>query len=175
MVNRISQKQGFTLVEVLVSTIVMTMMMVSVIAYVQYGGEIWRKGHNKISSENYKRMAFELIRQDLMRATSVVEPAVSTTGMTTDIHLGYTLLVGGVTRTCKIFIATASERVLNRFSDNGSLDMRIARNVANFSVNRISTWTLEILLEIQSDVPDEDGNYEIISQDKVTMMAPGAG
>lgn len=172
MVIKTHYNHGFTLVEVLISTIVMTMMMVSVIAYIQYGSQVWQLGHTKISAENYKRMAFELIKRDLMRAESIQSPAVSSTGTTTSNSLIYRINAKSHT----ISIATPTEMILYRACPTDTaFNMRIARNIATFTVNRISTWTLEVLLEIQSDTPDDTGNFEILSQDKVTMMAPGAG
>lgn len=166
---------GFSLVEVLVATIVMTMMMVSVIAYIQYGGEIWQKGHNKIAAENYKRMALEMLRQDLARAIEIEAPPASSTATLSEHAIGYKTLVGGVVKEFKVGIATASEHILFKQSSDPALSMRIARNVANFLVTRISTWTIQIQLQIQSDTPNEDGTYDTISSDTVIMMAPGAG
>ena len=74
--NTHNLKKGFSLAEVLIATIVRSMIMGSVLAFVQYSGEIWRRGNDKISAQNYNRMAFELIKQDLLEATSVSTPTV---------------------------------------------------------------------------------------------------
>ena len=68
-------KKGFTLVEVLIATIVMSMMMGSVLSFVQYSGQIWHKGNEKIQAQNYNRMAFDLIKQELLSADSVTIPS----------------------------------------------------------------------------------------------------
>lgn len=159
-----NKKRAFSLVEILVSTIVMTMMMVAVIAYIQYGAKIWERGHNSISIENYKRMSIELIKKELMRTNEIKRPEIALPS--TD--LAYTL--PGDTSKYRI---TASRTTLIR-TKNNLLDMHIARNVASFSATRISTWSVEINLQFATE-PDEDGNAEIISSDRVVFMAPGAG
>lgn len=168
-------KTGFSLVEVLLATIIMSMLMVTTFAFVQYGGDIWQKGHTKISAENYKRMAFELIKADMMRVYSIHQPLASSTSVITDTAIGYRFMDGG-TKDCVISIATPAERILyRRCTNDPNFNMRIARNVASFTASRISTWTIQIRLQIQSDTPDEDGSFPLLSDDTVTFMAPGAG
>lgn len=160
-----NKKRAFSLVEILVSTIVMTMMMVAVIAYIQYGAKIWERGHSSISIENYKRMSIELLKKELMLANQIQCP---TNGVISD-SLIYTLPFDGA----NIYAVTASRTTLIR-TKNNILDMHIARNVASFSTRRLSTWSVEINLQFETP-PDDDGNTEIISSDKVVFMAPGAG
>lgn len=169
-------KSGFSLVEVLLATLIMSMLMVTTFAFVQYGGDIWQKGHTKISAENYKRMVFELIKTDMMRAYNINIPAASSTSVISDNKLHYRFNEAGAAKDCIISIATAAERILFRNCTNDTLfNMRIARNVASFTVSRISTWSVQIRLQIQTDTPDDDGTFPILSDDTVTFMAPGAG
>lgn len=184
-------KRAFTLVEVLTATIVMTMMMVSVISYIQYGSMVWQKGHAKVAAKNYSRMAFEMIKQDLLRATFVSDPAASSTVTVTN-GIGYKLQ--NVTEALKIGLL--SNNVLQRKIDSSDPDKmkiwdnRIARNVNQFQVVRISTWTFTINLQIRSDLEASedvsgplgtpDGNIDffdrdIVSSESMTLTAPGAG
>jgi len=170
-----TDRKGFSLVEVLLATIIMSMLMVTTFAFVKYGGDIWQKGHGKISAENYKRMVFEIIKTDMLRAYGIHQPMASTTAIITDTAIAYRFMDGG-TKDCIISIATPSERVLyRRCTNDDNFNMRIARNVASFTVSRISTWNIQIRLQIHSETPDEDGTFPIISDDTVTFMAPGAG
>ena len=161
-------KKGFSLTEVLVATIVMSMIMGSVLAFVQYAGNIWHKGNEKISSQNYTRMAFELLKQDLLEATSVSTPKV---GLSSD------KIIYKKPDNNKSYKITASEAVLLRTSSKlSSATMRIAKNVGIFYVNRISSRTFEIALQIQGDeIENEDGTFsrEIISSESMVLIAPG--
>lgn len=165
-------KIGFSLVEILVSTIVMTMLMVSVIGYIQYSGAIWQDGYSKISGVNYMRMSTEMIRYDLMRASNIATPTAVLGGNATPTsEIKYR--IAGIPGSFTIRI---DDRSLKRFSDGiATMTTRIARNVASFTATRISTWTLEIHLEFQADVSEEDGTFKIIASDTFTFMAPGAG
>lgn len=66
-------KNGFTLVEVLTATIVMSMMMMALFGYLQYGMEIWKLGKNKFDAINYARMVFDLIGDDIFNASRVYQ------------------------------------------------------------------------------------------------------
>ncbi len=182
-----AKNRAFTLVEVLTATIVMTMMMVSVIAYIQYGSLVWQKGQSKVAAENYTRLAFDLIKQDLLNAKEVIHP-VASTGLTIENGLGYYLQ--GVTETMKIGFP-GSDHVLHRIIDSSDPDKmrtwntRIARNISLFQVERISTWTFTIKLQVRSDEEatedtDSDGDIdfndrELISSETIVLTAPGAG
>ncbi len=175
--------------EVLTATIVMTMMLVSVIAYIQYGSLVWQKGQTKIAAKNYSRMAFDLIKQDLMKATAIEAPPASTS-VTVENGLGYRMLISGTTENFKLGVPD-SNRVLQRLIDSGDAtkqqtwNTRIARNVSLFQVERISTWTLKIYLQIRSDEEaTEDINVdgtidifdrEIVSSESIVLTAPAAG
>ncbi|MDD3146671.1 MAG: hypothetical protein PHD82_05170, partial [Candidatus Riflebacteria bacterium] len=172
--------RGFSLVEVLTATIVMTMMMVAVIAYIQYGAMVWQKGQTKIAAKNYSRMAFDLIKQDLMKATEIEAPHASTL-VTVENALAYKMLISGTTETFKIGVPD-SKMVLQRLigsadeSKKKSWNTRMARNVSLFQVERISTWTLKISLQIRTD--EEDLNIfdrEIVSSESIVLTAPAAG
>lgn len=166
-------KKGFSLAEIIVSTIVMTMLMVSIIAYIQYGGEIWQDGYSKISGVNYIRMTTELIRHDLMRATSIVTPAAilgDVSSPTSYLHYRIAGIPGSFT------LRIENYNILKRLSDGvATMSTSIARNVASFTATRLSTWTLQIHIELQNDVAEEDGSFRIIASETLSFMAPGAG
>lgn len=167
---------GFSLVEILTATIVMTMMMVAVISYIQYGSEIWRRGHSKISSENYTRMAFELIKQDLLKASLISIP-VASSAETINASLSLQLKVSPTVPATFSFAVDPTTKVLQKkiiASTSTTFNTRIARNVNFFQVARISTWTFRISIQINGD-PDEQGNVEVISSQSIVLMAPGAG
>lgn len=181
-----NNRKAFSLVEVLTATIVMTMMLVSVIAYIQYGSLVWQKGQTKIAAKNYSRMAFDLLKQDLLRAKKIVEPPASSL-MTFNNIIEYEL--PGAPGTFKV--GAPSENILRRALSGGSLadkeqwEVRIARNVSYFGVERLSTWTLKIHLQIRSDEEVfEDVNLdgavdildrEIVSSESIVLTAPAAG
>ena len=167
------RKKGFSLAEIIVATIVMTMLMVSVIGYIQYSGQIWQDGYSKISGANYLRMTTELIRHDLMRATSIAFPATALGGNPTPTNdLFYR--IAGIPGDFRIQVI---DNTLWRQSTAtiASMTTRIARNIATFSATRISTWTIGIHLEFQNDIAEEDGTFRIIASETLTFMAPGAG
>ena len=69
--KKLQQQSAFTLVEVLLSTIIMSMMMVAVLGFIRHGAEIWRKSQEKIELNNYARMVFDLIKQEMYQAEAI--------------------------------------------------------------------------------------------------------
>ncbi len=188
-----NNKKAFSLVEVLTATIVMTMMLVSVIAYIQYGSLVWQKGQTKIAAKNYSRMAFDLIRQDLMKATLITVPQALTS---TDIAATLTYRIPSAGNASVSISLDPHWGKLNRKITGlstpaiaSSHAMIIARNVNLFLVERISTWTFKINLQISSEdatedvrgqnsTPDGIINFydgEIISSESIVLTAPAAG
>ena len=176
-------KKAFTLTEVLISTIVMSMIMGSVLAFVQYAGDIWHKGSEKIASNNYSRMAFELIKQDLMQARQVTLP--SQPGKFSKKLIYYK---EGFANKFKIEIASgtlASDTLIRTgiipsegVDNTGSATMHLARNVKYFGVRRISQKTFEITLQIKREQSEDEllegEEPEIISSETMILIAPGA-
>ncbi len=68
--NRI-KKHGFSLVEVLTATIVMSLMMIALMGYLDYGTKFWKISKTKFDDTNYARMVFDLIEEELFGATRV--------------------------------------------------------------------------------------------------------
>lgn len=183
--KRLIKKNGFSLVEVLIATIVMSMMMGSVLSFVQYSGQIWRKGNDKIQAQNYNRMAFELIKQELLSATSIITP--SAVGKKSkrivykkgDIKYKISLEDYGNTgenkSTTLIRTALNSGDATTAKGDKTAV-MRIARNVHYFYAKRISNKTLEVSLQIkkeQTEEEEQEYGLEIISSETMVLLAPG--
>ncbi|HNX77073.1 MAG TPA: hypothetical protein PLM07_19235 [Candidatus Rifleibacterium sp.] len=175
-----NNRKAFSLVEVLTATIVMTMMLVSVIAYIQYGSLVWQKGQTKIAAKNYSRMAFDLIKQDLMKAVNIKNPQASTS-VTVGNVLGYYMVISGNKEEFKLGVPD-SKMVLQRLIGGGDAakeliwNTRMARNVSLFQVERISTWTLKISLQIRTDEEAVDIlDREIVSSESIVLTAPAAG
>ena len=147
--NKYKSQKGFSLTEVLVATIVMSMIMGSVLAFVQYAGNIWQKGNEKISSQNYSRMTFELLKQDLLQAQNVSYP--KSIGKNRK-KIRYQIL-DDLTATHTVELT--QDNTLIRFTkkNNATSTMRLAKNVNAFYVNRISSRTFEISLQINGQDP----------------------
>jgi len=196
---RFSNVKAFSLVEVLTATIVMTMMLVSVVAYIQYGSLVWQKGQTKIAAKNYSRMAFDLIKQDLMKATLVSVPQASTSAAIA-ATLTYRI-PSAVNASVSISLDRHWGKLDRKVSGltttaiTASHTMTIARNVNLFLVERISTWTFKISLQICGIEPTDDisgpsgvadgiinfwdlgviSGDEIISSESIVLTAPSAG
>ncbi len=160
--NHKNNRKAFSLVEVLTATIVMTMMLVSVIAYIQYGSLVWQKGQTKIAAKNYSRMAFDLIKQDLMKATLITVPQASSS---TEIAATLTYRIPSAgTASVSISLDRNWGKLDRKISGlttaaiSASHTMTIARNVNLFLVERISTWTFRISLQICGIEPTDDIN-----------------
>ena len=169
-----NKNKGFSLAEVLVATIVMSMIMGSVLAFVQYAGQIWHKGNEKISSQNYSRMTFELLKQDLLQAEKVSYP--KTFGKNRKKIRYQTSDDSNATHTVELTKDNTLIRFTIKKGVDGSSTLRLARNVNAFYVNRISSRTFEISLQIQGDETENDDGtltHEIISSESMTLIAPG--
>lgn len=172
-INKCKSKKGFSLTEVLVATIVMSMIMGSVLAFVQYAGNIWQKGNEKISSQNYSRMTFELLKQDLLQATNVSYP--KTWGKNRK-KIRYQTTDQNATHTVELTKDNTLIRYTKKEGVTGSTTMRLARNVNAFYVNRISSRTFEISLQINGlEYENEDGVLasDTISSESMVLIAPG--
>jgi prepilin-type N-terminal cleavage/methylation domain-containing protein len=165
--------KGFSLTEILVATIVMSMIMGSVLAFVQYAGSIWHKGNEKISTQNYSRVTFELLKQDLLLAQNVSYPKQwgkyrkKLRYQTNDLTSTHTVELTNDNTLIKYTIQSGS---------TSSTTLRLARNVKAFYVNRISSRTFEISLQINGQ--EYENNEGIIASDTISsesmvLIAPG--
>ena len=145
----------------------------SVLAFVQYAGNIWHKGNEKISSQNYSRMTFELLKQDLLQATNVSYP--KTWGKNRK-KIRYQTNDPNATHTVEITNDSTLIRFTKISGKVASETMRLARNVGRFYVNRISSRTFEISLQINGqEYENEDGTIasDTISSESMVLIAPG--
>ena len=166
-------KKGFSLAEVLIATIVMSMIMGSVLAFVQYAGSIWQKGNEKISSDNYSRMAFELIKQDLLQASSVSIPSANNSSQRLVYKYNSKKYKIEVDKDTLIRTSNTGAKISATGNEN---TMRLARNVKFFGVKRISKHTFEISLQINTpEYENDDGELasDTISSESMVLIAPG--
>lgn len=177
-----ANNNGFSLVEILMATIVMTMMMVSVIGYVSTASEIWQKGYEKISAINYERGIIEVLKADMLSTPEIITPTVGETPAPDFLHYkiqtefglkAFKLLVSDDAKLKREFQPDAADSVISD-QVRSHYDLTIARNVKSFSINRISTWTIEIFIEIGTD-PDENENRATVSSNTTVLLAPAAG
>ena len=172
MVNTMMNKKGFSLVEVLIATIVMSMVMGSVLTFVQYAGNIWSKGQEEVDAKNYSRATLELVKDDLLRATSVDVADDQS-------YIKFKLSDTDPELTFKINSERNGSRSLIKAPVNGgeSSKIRIARNIKEFKVTKLSKRTFEIRLVIQKEQSDDeilDGvEPEILSDETMVFIAPG--
>lgn len=156
------ERKGFTLIEILTATIVMSVLMLAVIGFVQSGSELWNRGHDKITARNYQRAIFEILRQDMMKASHITQPALGET----DVRIRYETFESAT------FTIELDNFSLGRIPESGGHTLRLARNVASFTATRLSTWTIKIYLELASE-ENMHGERETLMSDSVTFMAPG--
>lgn len=148
-------KRGFTLTEVITAIIVMSMMLVAVIGFVDYSSTIWQKGTAKVNAQNYMRMTFDLLKQDLNKATLVDKPLP----LKTLSKIVYE--VGNATYTVEVDTEKVLKKQLLNTTGGVVKTSVLARGVENFNVTRISTWTLQITLATE------------ISSETMVLTAPG--
>jgi hypothetical protein len=119
-----------------------------------------------------------MLKADLRLATQIDQPPSSTTAQLIDNNLNY--FMETVYGNREFSVGIDSDNTLIRKIDSAVLaeqdhyNIRIARNVASFSVTRVSTWSIKIFLEIGSE-PDDYGEMETISSDTMVFTAPMAG
>ncbi|HOY66567.1 MAG TPA: type II secretion system protein [Candidatus Ozemobacteraceae bacterium] len=181
-------KAAFTMVEVLVASMVFALMAVSLLSYVQSGSEIWRRGHQRMSVSSYFRTISQTIQRDLQQADKVVVPALNqtTSAFKYDIpifknkaYIGTgtlslkwistdrTLLrdLFSVTPTLTIVPTSADETAVNQIGRD-RFKFILARDVATFSATRVSSWSVNVAIGIQSSM---GGGEELVEGQLATM------
>jgi Tfp pilus assembly protein PilW len=168
---------GFSLAEIMIATIVMTMIMATVIGFIHSGAELWTRGQASIDAQNYKRAVFELIKADMLKATSITDPYASATAEITSNTMHYFMDTPFGNREFKIGIATDNvliRQITGTTTEEEHYNLTIARHIASFSATRISTWTIKIFLEVGSE-PDAYGYMDTVSSDTMIFTSPQAG
>lgn len=151
----------------MVATMIMSLMILGLLSYVQFGSELWRKGEQTITLNNNARALSEGISRDLTLATKVMIPPLGATSA----KLIYTLPLATGTSfgTVDIIISKGTDNVLRRKATNitgvalitsgaettnkifkSRLEYALARDVATFVVTRVSTWSVIVDLGLES-------------------------
>lgn len=79
-------KSGFTLVEVLVSSIVIAMMMVSIFAFVSYAGEVWQRTQFATTMSNEGQMILDTFDREMSFTTKIISPPIGAPATSTIIY-----------------------------------------------------------------------------------------
>jgi len=66
-------RAGFSLVEVTVATMVLSMMMLAFIGFITYGSETFRRGKGKLDTVNYARIVYDLFKDEMSLAERVYQ------------------------------------------------------------------------------------------------------
>lgn len=179
-------RRAFTLVEVIVAITIMSLMMMGLLSYVQSGSELWRRGQSTLSLRAYYRMVSESIERDLNQALEVknevggvpldyikyIIPAKSGASLgTVTVEIGF---ADGVLKRRLIssnfaITGTLSES-FNEIS-RARYEYVLARNVATFSVTRVSSYSMQVNLGLRSVLGDESG-FEASKNATMTFVIP---
>jgi len=178
-----SSRAAFTMVEVLVASVVFAMMAISLLSYVQYGSEIWKRGHQRINVSSYFRAVSNTIQRDLQQADKIIIPAVGqvSSSLRYDMPIfknkvyangtgTLTLAWSSSDRTLRrslvqvkspltIVTGTVLEAAANSINKE-RYDFIVARDVATFTATRVSSWTMNIAIGIESNMGGDDGRIE---------------
>ncbi|HEY9070530.1 MAG TPA: prepilin-type N-terminal cleavage/methylation domain-containing protein [Candidatus Ozemobacteraceae bacterium] len=180
-------RAAFTMVEVLVASMIFALMAVSLLSYVQSGSEIWRRGHQRMSVSSYFRVITQTIQRDLQQADRVDIPALNQTGNafkydipifknkayvgTGTLSLKWiasdrTLLrdLFSVNPTLTIVPTSAGETAVNQIGRD-RYKFIVARDVATFTATRVSSWSVNVAIGIQSSM----GGEELVEGQLATM------
>jgi prepilin-type N-terminal cleavage/methylation domain-containing protein len=181
-------RRAFTLVEVIVAITVMALMMVGLLAYVQSGSELWHRGQSTINLRAYYRMVSESIERDLNQALAVTNTVGSVNNkMRYIVPVKQGALLGtatveilhadGILKRHLIEVSTNFSIVGTiSVSDNeisrASYEYVLARNVATFSVTRISSYSMQVNLGLRSVLGDDESAFEASKNATMTFVIP---
>ena len=152
--------------EMMVSATVFAILAISLLSYVQFGAEAWKRGHQKLNVTSYFRAVTETIQRDLQLADRVKAPAVGvvTTMLEYDLPIfqagayqgtGTVRLTHSPTaRTISRSLQSVSSGLVSTFANRFSFT--VARDVATFTVSRLSSYTVKVALGIESLAFGED-------------------
>jgi Tfp pilus assembly protein PilV len=188
---------GFTLVEIMIATTVMVMLSVFLLSYVDFGSSIWRRGHQRMNLLHSSRAVHDLLARDLSQATKIIDPDP-------DINIVRSYIVyempvrtvsgaqGIIRLSLRHIIPT---RTLIRVVEGSSLTLQsptspmmadatkvnksqyefmAARNVATFTVTRVSSWTVQVNLGLESIEVNQVDPRSLSLEGTATYLMPGA-
>lgn len=187
------KRGGFTLLEVLVSSLVMAGIMIAAMSHLWYASEVWRRGQQVVMVENQVRMVHDLVKREMLMARDVMEPTVGATSS----YIYYAISVASppsTVGTARFFLkwndGSAPEPfTLNRNLHANDLGLNaafaqesflarhqflVARDIATFTVTRVSTWTLDVTIGALSTAMRADGETQPAAAEiSTTLLLPG--
>jgi prepilin-type N-terminal cleavage/methylation domain-containing protein len=162
---------GFTIVEVIVALTIMSLMMVGLLSYVHSGSVLWKKGQTTLNVRNYYRSVVESIEHDMNIALNVNIPvgAVQTSLLyEIPIRQGANSGIGKIKleKTGNVLmrkLVNASGFIITDAATNDEAQLYrprfeyvLARDVATFTAKRISSFSIDINLGLQSLASDDN-------------------
>jgi len=193
-------RSGFTMVEVLVATTVMSLMIISVLSFVEYGSRIWIKGEQTVTMNITYAGICDLLSNSLLYARAIPHPTLaegSLTYLDFDAFIASGTTFGTVTYRLNWSATTQTlTKKINSFNAastlNGNLvptvasealgpgkiakeryEFQVARDVATFVVTRLSDWTVAVQVGLES-IPFNATASEGVSLCATnTFLAPG--
>lgn len=179
--------------EVVVSTTILALMIVSLLSFVQFASILWRKGEQTIMIANNSRMVMEALNRDCYRAVAIRYPRFSDGqigSLTIDVPISTGTYNG--TGTIKFEVETGGIlwKRLTDFSGSGGIagaladedapqeiyrgryEYPVARDVTSFTVTRLSSWTINVALSVRSEVFSSDADVTEFGATS-TFLMPG--
>ncbi|HAE38632.1 MAG TPA: hypothetical protein DCG57_08335 [Candidatus Riflebacteria bacterium] len=181
-------RRAFTLVEVIVAITIMALMMVGLLSYVQSGSELWRRGQSTLNLRAYYRAVSDGIERDLNQALAVANTVGSVNNkMRYLVPLKQGALLGtatleilhadGILKKQLITVSPGFTIVTSlSMSDNQVTRSRyeyvIARNVATFTVARVSSYSMQVNLGLRSILGGDESGFEASKNATMTFVIP---
>lgn len=181
-------RRAFTLVEVIVAITIMALMMVGLLSYVQSGSELWRRGQSTLNLRAYYRAVSDGIERDLNQALTVANTVGSVNNkMRYLVPLKQGSLLGtatleilhadGILKKQLMTVSPGFTIVTSlSMSDNQVTRSRyeyvIARNVATFTVTRVSSYSMQVNLGLRSVFGADESGFEVSKNATMTFVIP---
>lgn len=190
-------KSGFTLVEILVSTMIIAMMMTSIITFVSYGGEVWQRTHFATTLAGEGQMILDSLDREMSFASSIVTPIVGAVATSTVV---YRKIVFDFDRansaSCTFIIEKdlTKKRVYSIFvegsyspllwttaNDPANVAKEIARsrhnydlgrNVDSLEITRVSTNRIDVRVVLKSKRPNDEYETENVFSRSILIPSP---
>lgn len=185
--------RAYTAVEVLVATTVLAMMSVTLLSFVSFASEVWRRGQQKANLIGFSRIVKDSLQRDLSQTINVISPDPESVGPA----MKYELPVRAFGTNSLGLMTVAIEhdtanRILNRrlttstfpISDGADVSGSVTRSryeyvlirdCASFTVTRPSSWTVDVYLGVQSLPLGGNTSMEASNEATMTFLIPGGG
>ncbi|MBI3039198.1 prepilin-type N-terminal cleavage/methylation domain-containing protein [bacterium] len=198
LASRAFSRPGFTLIEVMVSTLITATMIIALLSYVKAGSDLWKKGEQTVNLSARSRVIFDLVSRDLAYATRVASPAIndysaSWASLTYDIPIGTGTFYGTgtfqldfaskartLTRkwkdysfgTANIVASTTNEAAATSKICRFRHEYLVARDVEAFSVSHPTAFSVIIGVRLSSITKDDENNPEQVYEATNTFIVP---